>query len=70
VHVLESARADGRRGRRSGRHHATIERELAAHDERLARLPRVLALSKCDLLDERSVNAASRLQEASASARP
>ncbi len=31
--------------------HATIEHELAAHDERLARLPRVLALSKADLLD-------------------
>lgn len=30
--------------------HATIERELAAHDERLARLPRMLALSKVDLL--------------------
>jgi GTP-binding protein len=30
--------------------HATIERELAAHDARLARLPRVLALSKADLL--------------------
>jgi len=29
--------------------HATIERELAAHDERLARLPRVLVLSKADL---------------------
>jgi GTP-binding protein len=27
-----------------------IERELAAHDERLARLPRVLALSKTDLV--------------------
>jgi len=38
--------------------HATIERVLAAHDERLARLPRVLALSKCDLLDRRSVSAA------------
>src|ERR1700722_8407084 len=34
--------------------HATIERELAAHDERLAHLPRVLVLSKVDLLaDER-----------------
>lgn len=32
--------------------HATIERELAAHDERLARLPRVLALSKADLVTE------------------
>ncbi len=30
--------------------HTTIERELAAHDERLARLPRILALSKADLL--------------------
>jgi GTP-binding protein len=33
--------------------YATIERELAAHDERLARLPRVLVLSKIDLVDER-----------------
>jgi GTP-binding protein len=30
--------------------HATIEHELVAHDERLARLPRVLALSKADLV--------------------
>jgi GTPase len=30
--------------------HEVIERELAAHDERLARLPRVLALSKADLV--------------------
>jgi GTP-binding protein len=30
----------------------TIESELAAHDERLARLPRVLALSKGDLVTE------------------
>jgi GTP-binding protein len=30
--------------------HATVERELATHDERLARLPRVLALSKADLV--------------------
>ncbi len=29
---------------------ATIERELAAHDERLAQLPRVLVLSKADLV--------------------
>ncbi|MGO9489781.1 MAG: GTPase ObgE [Solirubrobacteraceae bacterium] len=33
--------------------HATIEHELAAHDPRLAALPRVLALAKCDLVDER-----------------
>ena len=32
--------------------HATVESELAAHDERLARLPRVLALSKGDLVTE------------------
>ncbi|MGD0454028.1 MAG: GTPase ObgE [Solirubrobacteraceae bacterium] len=38
--------------------HATIERELAAHDERLARLPRVLALSKADLVPEERVLAA------------
>ena len=31
--------------------YATIEHELAAHDERLARLPRVLVLSKSDLVD-------------------
>jgi GTPase len=38
--------------------HATIEQELAAHDERLARLPRVLALSKADLVtDERAAAA-------------
>ncbi len=38
--------------------HATIERELAAHDPRLARLPRVLALSKADLLSAEHVQAA------------
>jgi GTP-binding protein len=38
--------------------HATIEQELAAHDERLARLPRVLALSKADLVPEERARAA------------
>jgi GTPase len=38
--------------------HETIERELAAHDPRLAELPRVLALSKCDLLSEQRVGEA------------
>jgi GTP-binding protein len=43
--------------------HATIERELAAHDERLARLPRVLALSKADLVtDERAREAVAAWQ--------
>jgi GTPase len=32
--------------------YATIEQELASHDQRLAALPRVLALSKADLVDE------------------
>ncbi len=32
--------------------HATIEHELAAHDRRLAELPRVLVLSKCDLVTD------------------
>ncbi|HEY8303231.1 MAG TPA: GTPase ObgE [Solirubrobacteraceae bacterium] len=35
--------------------HAAIERELAAHDERLPRLPRVLVLSKADLLPPQRV---------------
>ena len=47
VHVLELAPVD-----RSDpvSNHATIEAELAAHDERLAGLPRLLALSKADLV--------------------
>jgi GTP-binding protein len=42
----------------AAQNHATIERELAAHDERLARLPRVLALSKGDLVTEERAAAA------------
>jgi GTP-binding protein len=38
--------------------HATIERELAAYDRRLAALPRVLALSKADLLPAERVREA------------
>jgi GTPase len=59
VHVLEVApELTGDADADPVVNHATIERELAAHDERLARLPRVLALSKCDLLDERAVSVA------------
>ena len=54
VHVLDIA-PELSGGEDPVANHATIERELAAHDERLARLPRVLALSKCDLVDERRV---------------
>ena len=49
--------------------HATIERELAAHDERLARLPRVLALSKADLVAPSSARRAGRASGSGASAR-
>jgi len=47
VHVLDLAPIDGSD---PVENHATIERELAAHDPRLAALPRVLALSKVDLV--------------------
>ncbi len=53
VHVLDSRRScHGGEGADAIANHATIERELLAHDERLARLPRVLALSKADLVTE------------------
>jgi GTPase len=57
VHVLDIA-PELAGGEDPVSNHATIERELAAHDERLARLPRVLALSKCDLVDEQRVQRA------------
>ncbi len=47
VHVLDLAPLDGSAPEEN---HAVIERELAAHDPRLAALPRVLALSKADLV--------------------
>jgi GTP-binding protein len=47
VHVLDLAPLDGSD---PVDNHATIEAELAAHDPRLAALPRVLALSKADLV--------------------
>jgi GTP-binding protein len=47
VHVLDLAPIDGSD---PVANHATIEAELAAHDPRLAALPRVLALSKADLV--------------------
>ncbi|MEA2315731.1 MAG: GTPase [Solirubrobacteraceae bacterium] len=50
VHVLDIAPelSEGE-GADAARNHATIERELAAHDQRLAELPRILVLSKSDL---------------------
>jgi GTP-binding protein len=47
VHVLDLGPLDGSD---PVANHATIEAELAAHDPRLAALPRVLALSKADLV--------------------
>jgi GTP-binding protein len=47
VHVLDLAPLDGSDPLTN---HATVERELELHDPRLAALPRVLALSKADLV--------------------
>jgi GTP-binding protein len=51
VHVLDLApELSAGAGAEQVLNHAVIERELAAHNEQLARLPRVLALSKADLV--------------------
>jgi GTPase len=55
VHVLDLNPLDGSD---PVRNHAAIEHELELHDPRLAALPRVLALSKADLVDERVREAA------------
>jgi GTPase len=55
VHVLDVAPVDGSD---PVENHATIERELAAHDPRLASLPRILALSKVDLVAPEAAAAA------------
>ena len=56
VHVLDIApELSQGQGADLAANHATIERELAAHDPRLAELPRVLVLSKSDLLDETTI---------------
>ena len=47
VHVLDLAPVDGSD---PAENHTTIEAELRAHDPRLAALPRLLALSKADLV--------------------
>ncbi len=51
VHVLDIApELSGSEDADALANHAAIEHELAAHDQRLARLPRVLVLSKVDLV--------------------
>ena len=55
VHVLDLAPLDGTDPEQN---FATIEAELAAYDERLAGLPRILALSKADLVPAEQAEAA------------
>jgi GTPase len=58
VHVLDLEPADGSDPLEN---HATIEAELRAHDPRLASLPRILALSKADLVPAGDAQAAAEL---------
>jgi GTP-binding protein len=55
VHVLDLNPLDGSD---PVKNYETVERELAMHDPRLARLPRILALSKADLVDPETREAA------------
>jgi GTPase len=55
VHVLDAAPLDGSD---PVSNFETVERELALHDERLAALPRILALSKADLIGPEAAAAA------------
>jgi GTP-binding protein len=55
VHVLDLAPLDGSDPEQN---HAVIERELGEHDARLAALPRILALSKADLVTPEEAEAA------------
>ena len=59
VHVLDIApELSGEQDADPVSNHAAIEHELAAHDQRLARLPRVLVLSKVDLVTPERAQAA------------
>jgi GTP-binding protein len=55
VHVLDLNPLDGSD---PVDNHATVEHELRSHDPRLAALPRILALSKADLVDADAASAA------------
>jgi len=61
VHVLDLAPLDGSDPKGN---YATVERELELHDPRLAALPRLLALSKVDLVDADTATAARELWRA------
>jgi GTP-binding protein len=59
VHVLDLApELSGEQDADAAANYATIEQELAAYDPRLAALPRVLALSKADLVPPERARAA------------
>jgi GTPase len=58
VHVLDLAPLDGSD---PADNHATIEAELAAHSPELAALPRILALSKADLVPREDAETAREL---------
>jgi GTP-binding protein len=58
VHVLDLAPLDGSD---PFDNYTTIEAELAAHDPRLAALPRILALSKADLVTPEDAEAAAEM---------
>ena len=55
VHVLDLQPVDGSD---PAENHAVIEGELAEHDPQLAELPRILALSKADLVPDETADAA------------
>jgi GTPase len=57
VHVLDLSPLDGSD---PVVNHATVEHELELHDPRLASVPRILALSKADLVDEQRRETARR----------
>jgi GTP-binding protein len=61
VHVLDLAPLDGSD---PFENHATVERELERHDPRLGALPRILALSKADLVSPGDAEAARELWSA------
>ena len=61
VHVLDLAPLDGSA---PVANHRVIENELAEHDPRLAELPRILALSKADLVPEEDAATAIKEWEA------
>ena len=65
VHVLDLAPLDGSD---PVANHAVIERELAEHDPRLAALPRILALSKADLVPPEAADGGRGASGASGSA--